>query len=225
MKSLKTISTLATTAFLGLLWSTTINAASPEKVYGVVEMDFKENGNFFKKTIKEMGTEEAAAIGTAVCAAFEVDCSAIAQAAAEAAKQIAIKMGLHRGEEYTAGIFPPPGFDLCRAKVNMFSISGRSTMNTSILNADDNGNPNGPFYLAFYVVVPKTNKGENASGRFALEFVPIGERDKHSCWPVGSQPSLCSGQNCSFYSGGGGSWWDGTTKIDWKKINQETISE
>jgi len=77
-------------------------------------LEIVESGSLFEKTLKEMGTQEAASIITASCAAFGVDCS-------DAATVItaSISMALNDqvgGEEHHGIIRSPAGYTICKKK-------------------------------------------------------------------------------------------------------------
>ena len=111
------------------------------------------------------------------------------------------------------GIFAPPGYDVCRAFINWSnaSMSGSSTLNASILNAHDNGDKNGPYYLALYIVVQKGDgMGHSAKADIAVEIVPSGRRAEFGCWESKSAPGVspwqCKGQNCTFHTDAQRTW-------------------
>jgi len=170
--------------------------AQDKPLAATYRFEIVESGSFFEKTVKEMGTKEAAAMITAACAAFGVDCSQEAAAGTEALKTV-INSDSVAGEEHHGIIRAPVGYEICKAKVDWghASIDGESTFNTAIVRTpNDNG-------LGYYAVVPKHRKeGHSVKATLYLEFVPGGTTSQYGCWPTGLNPWICKGQSCSqFY--------------------------
>jgi hypothetical protein len=163
-----------------------------------VKIDFKisEKGGFWEKTGKEAGTPEAAAMITAACAAFGVDCSRYALAGTQLINQVVVGDDV-KGEEHHGIIRAPVGYEICRVKIDWgnTSITGESTFNTVILRDPQN---NG---LGYYAVVPKHRKeGHWISAPLYLKFVPAGKVSENGCWPEKLNPWICKGQNCSTFN-------------------------
>lgn len=162
------------------------------------KFNISESGSFWEKTLKEMGTKETAAMITAACAVFGIDCSEAAVAATAAIKNLVVKDDVN-GEEHHGIIRAPVGYEICNAKIDWghASIDGESTFNTVILRSpQDNG-------LGFYAVVPKHRKeGHWISATLYLQFVPAGKVSQSGCMPTGINPWICKGPNCNnFYQG------------------------
>jgi hypothetical protein len=195
-----------------LFLSTSIAAFADDRMYQIVSFDVTENGSYHTKTIKELGTKEAQLAIQTICWAFEMDCTGVAKNITEAARQLSIQMGSYNGNEWAPAVFAPSGYSVCHVRAFVQSMSDASTMNATVLNADDKGNPEGPYYLAMYFAVPKTNRGENATGHFMIELTPIGMKEQYTCLENKSPIVQCRGQNCSNRDDG---YWDG--KVDGHK--------
>ena len=167
-----------------------------------------EGGGFVSKTWKELGTPEAAALITAACAAFGVDCSSGATAIADAAKQTnrfvqqtnytgTARIDRHPGEEYYAKFDSPPGHTICKAVIDIGngSITGGATFNGSIQRTGEDG-------LGLYAVVPMNRPtGQWVRFNLVVEYVPTGTLDQYKCWPNNTLVFQCTGQNCPTYPG------------------------
>jgi len=191
--------------------------AAAQKSADIFFIEYREAGSFLNKTTKELGTPQAAGIITAACAVFYYDCSREAAALTGLVKQASARMTEPGGEAHGYHVFAPPGYDVCRASVNgkNWGVSGQSSLQATILNADDRGNPNGPYYLTMLINVPKNRpEGHWAFAEFAVEYVPIGTRAQNGCWPVGSHPFWCrvgrrgaGSPDCDYYEPGGYAEW------------------
>ena len=188
--------------------SFTHSAAAQEREVYVYDFHIHEQGNFFGKTISQLGTNEFAAIVTAACAAFAVDCSGVAAGVAKGAHALSeeyISQGenyyitgtvdKHDGEEWGGKFTSMGGYEICNARLDYgdMGISGNSTFNVAIFR-----NGGGNSYLAYYAVVPKNRgRGEGVDAHLAIEWVPVGTADALGCPANQSNPWLCKGQNCS----------------------------
>jgi hypothetical protein len=142
-------------------------------------LEIVESGSFFLKTLKELGTQEAAAAIAAGCAAFQVDCSNEA-----AIVTILATMALDdnlRGEEHHGIIRAPVGYEICKVKidVNHASVDGQSSFSGEIIRTvRDNG-------LGYYAEVPRYRpEGHSVEADLYLEFVLAGTTSQNACWPA-----------------------------------------
>jgi hypothetical protein len=169
------------------------SANDPGPIATQVKFDISEKGGFWEHTIPQLGSKEMAAMITAACAVFEVDCSQEAVAATEAIKKLSAS-DKQEGEEHHGIIRAPVGYEICKAKADWknASITGEVTFNTRIVRTpNDNG-------LGYYAVVPKNrSSGQWVETMLYLEFVPAGKTGQYGCWATDTIPWLCKGQNCS----------------------------
>ncbi|MGO4135114.1 hypothetical protein ACEQ6A_11200 [Rhizobium brockwellii] len=170
----------------------------PEVIYVEYRIERAESGSFLQKTLKEIGTKEAAAIIELACEAYGADCSADAVAMTEVIRRIyAVETG--EGENHYGKVSSPTGYDICRAKIDWThaSIDGESTFNTLILRDNkDNG-------FLYYLEVPKNRKeGHSVKATVYLEFVAHNALGRHDCWNSGVNPWLCKGSSCSKFMAG-----------------------
>jgi hypothetical protein len=168
--------------------------------------------------LKELGTDEAAVIIAAGCAAFGADCSQDAKRIADVGKKISkatskvpdscggkttmgkvscspgIKLTERKGEQYY-GIMPAPArYQICNAKLDLTSMTGAANFNTTIVrNKTGNG-------LGFYAVVPVRAAGEWVDANVHLMFVKNPKIPKHKCLPTDAHPWIC-GENPKFGTG------------------------
>lgn len=152
-----------------------------------------EPGSFGLKTLKELGTQQAAAIVTAACAAFGADCSDEASAGAAAIK--AIVVGDKKNGNQHNGIFRAPvGFSICKAKIDMAhgSVDSGSSFSGEI------GREPGNNGLGFYAAVPQfQNAGHSVEADLYLEFVPAATFDQYGCWPSSDHSLAAHLWNCN----------------------------
>jgi hypothetical protein len=162
----------------------------------VHEFHVTESGGF-SKTLKELGSGEAAAIVTAACAAFGADCSQNAPAEGMAANVISEKY-TSRGSNYFItgrltkshdggewrGLFDElDGYQVCKVALTSMNLSQGSTFNTSIFRS---GQYRG---LAFYAVVPRNRpEPQYIDAVFSIYYVPTGTSDQYDCAADGSHP-------------------------------------
>jgi hypothetical protein len=85
----------------------------------------EEHGNFLGRYIPELPTQALVAALETGCIAFGVECSAVAESLVGAARQTVFKRN-DSDINHVLSVFPPPGYDTCRARANMSyaSISG-----------------------------------------------------------------------------------------------------
>jgi hypothetical protein len=145
--------------------------------------------------IPQPGSTEMAALVTAACAVFEIDCSKEATVGRQAIKAMTAEDDV-RGEEHHGIFRAPEGYEICKAKVdlNKLSMTENVTFNTQIVRRPDN---NG---LGYFAYVPKhtfTSSSEWIEATIYLEFVPSGQTAQFGCWPTQTNPWLCKGGNCS----------------------------
>lgn len=142
--------------------------------------EIAEPGSFFQKTLKEMGTKEFAAMVTAACAAFDIDCSKEAAQTAAVIKSMNIG-DQASGEEHHGIIRAPVDYEICKAKIDTAhaSVDSQTSFSGEIIrDANNNG-------LGFYAEVPKNRpEGHSAEADLCLEFVPAGTLSKYGCWPA-----------------------------------------
>jgi hypothetical protein len=170
-------SVIAITALLASIGSASAQSGPIAIKY---RFEIAEPGSFFQKTLKEMGTKEAAALITAACAAFEVDCSQEAVAATQVVKTINVG-DQASGEEHHGIIRAPVGYEICKARIDTAhaSVDSQTSFSGEIIrDAHENG-------LGFYAEVPKNRpQGHSAEADLYLEFVPAGTLSKYGCWPT-----------------------------------------
>lgn len=78
-------------AAAGLCFVSIVSASAENGPLAVkIRVDIHESGSFGLKTLKELGTTEAAAMVTAVCTVFGTDCSQEASAGADAIKTMVL---------------------------------------------------------------------------------------------------------------------------------------
>ena len=95
----------------------TTSAVADGPVYAKIRFSIRENGNFAGSVFTTLGTPEAAALVTAGCAAYGVDCSSEAAAGAALLKSLAsgdAKNGIDHHGIYRA----PVGYEICKAKID-----------------------------------------------------------------------------------------------------------
>ena len=176
-------------------------------VVAMESWDAWENGGFFHKTIKELGSDEVRYAITAVCALYGTNCSqqaAVFQQWSQQASRItntgnAITtawIDKHPGEEYYAKFLSPSGYTICKASVDVKngSITGGATFNASIQRSP----PSPQDGLGLYVVVPKNRpSGQWAKFNSVVTYVPVGALQQHGCWPDNLLVVQCTGNNCN----------------------------
>jgi hypothetical protein len=138
-----------------------------------------ESGSFFLKTIKEMGTPEAATAISTACAAFQVDCSEQAFILTTL-----ISMTLDDsvvGEEHHGIIRAPVGYEICKVKIDSdhASVDSQSSFSGEIIRDPRN---NG---LGYYAEVPRYRpEGHSVEADLYLEFVSAGMTATNGCFPT-----------------------------------------
>lgn len=167
-------------------------AFAADPIYTQVRFSITEHGNFAGQVFKNLGTPEAAALVTAGCAAYGVDCSGAAAAVAEAIKQIYAGDSKSGNEHH--GIYRAPvGYEICQAKIDWGNtgIDGGSTFAARIMRSpQDNG-------LGYYAAVPTGGgRGHGVTSDLYLKFVPAGEVPKSDCFPTETIVWNCKGQDC-----------------------------
>ena len=162
-----------------------------EPIYTKVRFSIRENGNFLGTVFTTLGTPEAAALVTAGCAAYGVDCSQEAAAGAAILKRFA-PGDSKNGNEHRGIYLAPDGYEICRAKIDWghTGIDGDSTFSAMILREQQNG-------LAYYAVVPTGGgRGHGIDSDLYLEFVPAGQTGQSGCFPTNAHVWNCKGPNC-----------------------------
>lgn len=177
-------------------------------MYGFYHIEHATHGNVLTGVSSWLSSKEAATGIIFVCTALSDDptgCSEVAGVVTQGAQSYYNVAVGEEPQDIGPGLIPPKGYDLCQVIIDLYSITGGSTFNATILNLDDkntkdsNGDLAGPFYVATLVVVPKDKfKGEFARAKFSIQFVPIGDRVKDKCLPVGLHMLLAKGQNINY---------------------------
>jgi hypothetical protein len=168
----------------------------------VHEFHIQEAGGFLPKTLKELGSQQAAGLVTAGCAAFGVDCSGAAQAGRIAATALSAQYTSSGENYYITGRLTKPhagnewwglfdqlrGYQVCNVNNMGMKVSPGSTFNTSIFRS-------GPYLgLGFYAVVPQNStQPEFIDAIFSIDYVPIGTAGQYGCAADGSHPWLLRG--------------------------------
>jgi hypothetical protein len=163
-----------------VLCGTVVSAAGDDKAYVKYRFEIAESGSFVQKSFKELGTKEVAALITAGCAAWGVDCSQEALAGTEIIAAI-VASDIQAGEQHHGIIRAPTGYEICRAKIdtNHASVDSQTSFSGEIIR-DVTGNG-----LGFYAEVPKKRKeGHSAKADLYLQFVPAGTVAQHDCMPT-----------------------------------------
>lgn len=182
-------------------------AAQSQPVTVVHEFHIREGGDFFGKTIKEMGSREFEVLMKAACYATSLGCgdsSGTARAAFRLLSDEYISQGgnhyitgrvqRHEGEEWWGNFDTFAGYEVCRAGLDYgnMGISGGSTFNTVV---DRNGPEHG---LRFYAVVPKgRSSGQGIDAVLSITYVPVGTEQQYGCMADEAAAWLCKGQSCS----------------------------
>jgi len=199
----------------GLCFNDQCFANQPGAIYGRYHIEHATNGDFFTKTVKELSSKEAATGAIFICTAFAydaVDCTTAVQAVQQGGKAYLALATSNAPQDIHPGIIPPRGYDICQVTIDLYSINGDSTFNASIRNFDDantqdgQGNLAGPFYIATYISVKTTNEGQWARAKFAVQFVPTGDRVKDHCLPVDLVMLTASGPDNVNYDVPGRHW-------------------
>ncbi|MBV9968723.1 MAG: hypothetical protein JO228_01970 [Xanthobacteraceae bacterium] len=185
-------------------------ATAQDVKISVDEFHVTEGGSFGEVFLNNIGTNEFATIATAVCAAFEEDCSAEAAEVARGARSLHTLMtgtdfaisghiDKQAGEEWWVMFLAPEGYSVCRATNSngKMSITGPSTFNASIIR--DRPEHNG---LGIYAVIPKNRDTRQwVDAYLSIMYVPAGTEAAHHCWPTNQVAWTCKGQDCHYIDG------------------------
>ena len=187
----------------------------PGAVYGYYDIQLAISGSYLDVVAGVLSSKEFETGMIFVCAALSydvVDCTTAAQAVSHGG-QIYTTLAVASRDNVRPGIVPPRGYDLCQAVIDVYSIT-KATFSATVLNyddvntLDDKGNLSGPFYIAMDVTVKSgTGEGEWSKANLAVQFVPLGDRVKRGCLPVGFNMVSARGQNIKF----------GAPGLEWKK--------
>lgn len=165
-----------------------------EALYDSTCFNMKTGGNFLSKTLREMvASEEAQAIGAAICTYYSGAPAACVKTAQEGANLVN-SLTKHSGSDSWGIIRARPNYEICRAFFveNDWSVTSATTFNTTITRSGaDNG-------LSFYVSMPTgKNRRDWIDVKLIVEQVPVGKVSEAGCWPTGSNPWICKGSGCS----------------------------
>jgi hypothetical protein len=180
---------------MGTVCFVLINAeanAADEPIYTKVRFSITESGNFAGQVLRNLGTPEAAALVTAGCAAFGVDCSGAAAAGAEAIKQV-FAGDSKDGNEHRGIYRAPQNYEICQAKIDWGNtgIDGGSTFAARLQRDNQNHG------LGYYAVVPTGGgRGHGITSDLYLMFVLAGQVPQRNCFPTNALLWNCKGPQC-----------------------------
>lgn len=161
--------------------------------------DIHNNDNFVSKTAKElMGSQEAQALGVAICTFYSGDAGTCLKGISAGAG-IVNQLTAHDGSDYHGIFRAEVGYEICRAHFvsNDWSATGDATFNAGILRTSrDNG-------LGWYGSL-KVGDGQNHwfTTKVIIEQVPAGQVQRYSCPASGTLEWLCKGGDCSHLEAG-----------------------
>jgi hypothetical protein len=185
-----TIGLLSSAAFVSATFAQSPAPAQP--IFAKVHFQIHRNGSWGGDVISRMDPTAIAAIITAGCAAYGVDCSSTAPTVTKLVKSLG-PYHSDGGNEHRGIYRAPPGYEMCTAKIDWgdTGISGKSTFSATLYRDPRNKG------LGYYADVPRTNKGEGIDSDLYFEFVPADQlAQRTDCFPSGAHLWNCRGQWC-----------------------------
>jgi hypothetical protein len=178
---------------LGLICSVCVmGTASADSIYTKVRFSIRENGNFAGTVFTTLGTPEVAALVSAGCAAYGVDCSGAAAAASALIRTLASNDSRSGNEHH--GIYKAPqGYEICKAKIDWghTGIDSESTF-SAVIERDPQNNG-----LGWYAVVPHGGgRGHGIDSDLYLQFVTAGQSGQNDCFLTNTHVWNCKGPDC-----------------------------
>ncbi len=164
---------------------------APEVVSLKTRFGIDKNGNFSGIVLDKLTDPNIwAGLVAAGCSVFSddpADCTTVGLAVGN---EIRTFTDRRSNNEFYGKYFAPPGYQICKAKIDWdhTGIDSQSTFST-IIQQDG---------LGYYASIPSlAGRGTGINSDIYLQFVKTGLSSKYMCWPVGTHPWNCRGPGCT----------------------------